>query len=160
MTPIVEHETVRESDSGGGTRRERYERRVETRPVAGRVTYPGPPPSVWYENLPVWVAISIFLHGLALLIMIVLFASPGTFGLASEGDVDRLRTQGGATPASIDARVSALERQASALTAGAAAQSSTPQSTPSTSSSPDLTPRLSALETRVAALCAAATPPC
>ena len=156
MAPIVEHETVVESDSAEG---KRYERRVETRPVVGRVTYPGPPASTWYENLPVWVAISIFLHGLALLIMIVLFASPGTFGLASEGDVDRLRTQVGATPASIDARVSALERQASALTAGAAAQPST-QQVPSTSTVPDLTPRLSALETRVAALCAAASPPC
>ena len=159
MTPAVEYETVRESNAGEGGRREVHEHHVERRPVVGRVAYPGPP-STWYENLPVWVAISIFLHGLALLILIVLLASPGTFGLASEGDVDRLRLQGGATPASIDARVSALERQASALTAGAAAQSGTPQQLPSTGATVDLTPRLSALETRVAGLCAAATPPC
>ena len=97
------------------------------------------------------------MHGVVVLLLIVLFASPGTFGLASEGDLQHLQTQG--TPASIDARVSALERQSAALTAGAAAQSPTTQA-PSTGGTVDVTTRLSALETRVAGLCAAATPPC
>ncbi len=157
MAPNVEYETVRESNGGEDGGRETYERQVETRPVVERVVYPGPPRPTWYENLPTWVAISIFMHGLVVLLLIVLFASPGTFGLASEGDLQRLQT--GATPASIDARVSALERQSAALTAGAAAQPSTTQ-VPSTGATTDLAPRLSALETRVAGLCAVATPPC
>lgn len=155
MGPTGEYETVRESrpeDVGG---RERLvDRQVETRTTLRPVVYPGPPRPAWYENLPTWVAISIFMHGVVVLLLIVLFASPGTFGLASEGD---LQTQG--TPASIDARVSALERQSAALTAGAAAQSPTTQA-PSTGGTVDVTTRLSALETRVAGLCAAATPPC
>ncbi len=160
MSPSGEYETVRESDAGEGTRRATHEHSVETRPAGDRFANPGPPRPPWYENLPTWAAISIFMHGLVVLILIVLFASPGTFGLASEDDVERLQLQGAAALTSIDARISALERQASALAVVAAAQSSTPQQAPSTVIVADLTLRLSTLETRVAALCAAASPPC
>ena len=106
-----------------------------------------PPPPAWYEHLPTWVSISLFLHGLFLLLIVVLLGSPGTLGLADEAQVDRLRTEQGAARTSIESRVGTLERQTSGL--GGAPPVATLLAT-----------RIGVVEGRIAALCAAASPPC
>jgi hypothetical protein len=110
------------------------------------VPAPYPP---WYENIPTWVSISIFLQGLALLLLVVLVASPGTFGIGDEGAVRRA----GDAAASNDRRIVALEAQIGALTGTAA-----PAGAAATDA--QLGQRLTGLESRVAQLCAGRTPPC
>ena len=112
-------------------------------------------PRVWYEHLPTWVSISIFLHGLALLLVIVVLASPETFGIASEGSVDRNSVVQTAQSEALRTRVTSLEQQF------AIARSTAPAAAAAgTATSDALTQRLAALEARVAAVCARSTPPC
>ena len=110
-------------------------------------------PLAWYEHLPTWVSISIFLHGLALLLAIVVLASPETFGIASEGSVDRNNVVQTAQSEALRTRVTSLEQQLAIArgTAPAAADTATTAA---------LTQRIAALEGRLAAVCARSTPPC
>ncbi len=151
MTQIAAERIVR-----GSSRR--YEERpadvVVEQPYYERYVAPEPVPR-WYENLPTWVAISIFLHGLILLLAIVLLASPGTFGLASEGDVQRAADAAAAN----DRRITSLEAQVTALR-GTAPAAAAPSATTPAPVDPALSQRLSTLEGRVTQLCAASTPPC
>lgn len=114
-----------------------------------RVLYPLSPRPTWYENLPTWVSISIFLHGLILLVMIVLLSSPETFGLASEDQADRATRDVAETTAVLGGRVTSLEQQLAVLRGAAPLQSGA-----------DAGQRLGLLEARVARLCAASNPPC
>ncbi len=129
--------------------------RAGIRPVhvrRGR-SLPPAPPLAWYEYLPTWVSISLFLHGLVLLLAIVALASPETFGLASEGSVDRNAVVQTAQSDALRNRVTSLEQQLAA-TRGAVV---VPDSSATTDA---LTQRLVALEGRLAAVCARSTPPC
>ncbi len=103
-----------------------------------------------------WVSISIFLHGLVLLLAIVLLASPETFGIASEGAADRNSVVQTAQSDALRTRVASLEQQL-AIARGAAPAAATAADT---ATSDALTQRLAALEGRLAAVCARSTPPC
>ena len=130
--------------------------RASVRPVhvrRGRLLVSPSAPRVWYEHLPTWVSISIFLHGLVLLLAIVVLASPETFGIASEGSVDRNNVVQTAQSEALRTRVTSLEQQL-AIARGTA------PATADTATLAALTQRLAALEGRVAAVCATSTPPC
>lgn len=117
-----------------------------------RFIAPSPPSLAWYEYLPAWVSISIFLHGLALLMAIVVIASPETFGIASEGSVDRNNVVQVAQFDALGDRIVALEQQSAIARGGSGATDG--------GASDALAQRLAALEARLAAVCARATPPC
>lgn len=132
--------------------------RASVRSVAvrrGRLLVSPSAPRVWYEYLPTWVSISIFLHGLTLLLAIVVLASPETFGIASEGSVNRNSAVQSAQSDALRTRVSSLEQQLAIArgTAPAAAAADT-------ATTDALTQRLSAVEGRLVAVCARSTPPC
>lgn len=133
--------------------------RAGVRPVRvrrGRLPASPSAPLAWYEYLPTWVSISIFLHGLVLLLAIVVLASPETFGIASEGAADRNSVVQTAQSDALRTRVASLEQQLASArgTAPAAATAA------DTATSDALTQRLAALEGRLAAVCARSTPPC
>jgi hypothetical protein len=131
---------------------------AEVRPVRFRRVRRSVSPSAplrWYESLPTWVSISIFLHGLALLFAIVVLASPETFGLASEGSVTGNSAVQTAQSEALRTRVTSLEQQLAVApgTASAAAAADT-------ATSEALAQRLAALEQRLTAVCSRSTPPC
>lgn len=106
------------------------------------------PPQPWYEHIPTWVSISLFLHGLALLLLVVCLSSPGTFGIASEDAVNRVDAVRAAETDELRLRLAGLEQRVTQTGGGTAVQSG------------DVSQRLVLLEGRIAALCARATPPC
>lgn len=133
--------------------------RAGVRPVRvrrGRLPASPSAPLAWYEYLPTWVSISIFLHGLVLLLAIVVLASPETFGVASEGAADRNSVVQTAQSDALRTRVASLEQQL-AIARGTAPAAATAADT---ATSDALTQRLAALEGRLAAVCARSTPPC
>jgi hypothetical protein len=119
--------------------------------VGRRRTTPLPPPPAWYESLPTWVSISLFLHGLVLLLLISLLGSPETFGIASEGSVDRATAVRTADESALQNRVAVLEQLFATSRASAG---SVPESTD------QMNQRIAQVEARVGALCAQANPPC
>jgi hypothetical protein len=108
-------------------------------------------PLRWYESLPTWVSISIFLHGLALLFAIVVLASPETFGIASEGSVSGNSAVQTAQSDALRTRVTSLEQQLAVAPGTASADTATSEA---------LAQRLAALEQRLTAVCSRSTPPC
>ena len=150
MSPILGYETLSDSrlEAETPTRVLPADQGDRTYLASRRRVIALPPRPSWYENIPTWVSISLFLHGLILLLIVVLIGSPETFGLANKERADRA-TNAVASTTGLAGRVTALERVTALQgTAQAPQQGADPAQ------------RLDLLESRVARLCAAVTPPC